>query len=636
MSKKKLAIFYFVLLILFSAGFFGFTSLSVAGEEDLIISEIMYDPAGADPKHEWLEIYNSSGNSINLDGWKFFEAGTNHGLTLFQGSFILNSKKYAIVADDAATFKGDYPDFSGTIIDSAFSLSNSGEDLAFKNKAGEIVLEFSYSSDSGGNGNGFSLEYANSGDWCESYVTGGTPGAKNSEKPAPKEYSQNIIFNELFPNPKNEDGEYIELYNAGDENADLSGWILRDASKSGKYVLPKDTSLETGEYLVIYKKDSKLSLNNSGEETVYLYNPNEELADKASYTGSKENKSYSFDGEAWRWSQYLTPGEDNLFNNLPIVSAKKENKVYVNTYAQFSAKGSDKDGEKLKFTWDFGDGHKSYLQNTRHKYEKTGEYTAVLKVSDGNEDVLENFQIKVVKFPKIKISLTEISANPKGADTKEGGEYILIKNESSKKINLKGWSIATGSKNLYNHPIGKDFILKPGQSKKLTRKYSKFALVNTKGKIEIRYPNGKAAYELKYAKDKIADDEIYIKINGQWQWIAPPAENKLALSENLVENNSVLVDNQEIQNNLGKYSENTEWQKKKENQIVLASYATHLSPPEDSGSQPRVLGASAIRDDSEYFSFGRPYAPEPHWAVKIWKDILIAINSFLNNLLLQF
>ncbi len=307
------------------------------------------------------------------------------------------------------------------------------------------------------------------------------------------------------------------------------------------------------------RKNYKFSLNNSGKETVFLYNPDKELADKVSSASrqSKENKSYSFDGENWRWSQYLTPGEDNLFNNLPIVSSKKENEIYVGVYAQFSAKGSDKDREKLKFTWDFGDGHKSYLQNTRHKYEKIGNYTATLKVTDGNEDVFETFKIKVKKFPKIKIGVKEIMPNPKGLDTKEGGEYLVIKNKSGKKINLKGWSIATGSKNLYNHPITRDFILKSGQSKKLTRKYSKFALANQKCKIEIRYPNGKTAYKLKYEKDKIADDEIYKKVDGKWAWIAPPVENKLALTESSVENTplaAIEYKNTEIQNNLGKYS----------------------------------------------------------------------------------
>lgn len=658
MSIKKSAFFHFIFLILFLTGFFGFTSLSAVGEENLIISEIMYDPAGSDSGHtDWIEIYNPTGGNIvikkedfGLIDEKELKIGKDgvHYLNChkIKGDLSLESKKFVILADNDGEFKADYPGTAAAIIDSTFSLSSDGDTIYLSpDKCATFFTELNYESSWGGKDNGFTLEKINldnnedETNWQESYVPGGTPGEKNSEKPKPKEYSRNIFFNELFPNPFNENDEYIELYNSSDETVELESWTLRDASKTGKYVLPADAEMESGGYLAIYKKDSKLSLNNSGEEIVYLYNPDEKLTDKVAYSGSKESKSYSFDGKKWRWSQYLTPGEDNLFNNLPIVSSKKENEIYVGVYAQFSAKANDKDKEKLKFTWDFGDGHKSYLQNTRHKYEKIGDYTATLKVTDGNEDVFKTFKIKVVKFPKIKLSIKEIMPNPKGLDTKEGGEYLVIKNESDKKINLKGWSIATGSKNLYNHPITKDFILKKVQSKKLTRKYSKFALINTKGKIEIRYPNGKMAYKLKYEKDKIADDEIYKKVNGKWQWIAPPTESKLATTENPAENISVAAieyKDTEIQNNLGKYSESASWRTRVANRIVLANYATNLNLPNNLNAQPRVLGASTVRDDSEYFSFGRPYVPEPHWFVKFLENIAGTGNLLLNKFILLF
>ncbi|HEU0214799.1 MAG TPA: ThuA domain-containing protein, partial [Jiangellaceae bacterium] len=50
---------------------------------------------------------------------------------------------------------------------------------------------------------------------------------------------------------------------------------------------------------------------------------------------------------------------------------------------QFSATGSDPDGDTLSYAWDFGDGGKSFVQNPSHTYTAAGSYTATVTVNDG-------------------------------------------------------------------------------------------------------------------------------------------------------------------------------------------------------------------------------------------------------------
>jgi PKD repeat protein len=50
---------------------------------------------------------------------------------------------------------------------------------------------------------------------------------------------------------------------------------------------------------------------------------------------------------------------------------------------QFSATGTDPDGDTLTYAWDFGDGGTSLLQNPSHTYTTAGTYTAKVTVSDG-------------------------------------------------------------------------------------------------------------------------------------------------------------------------------------------------------------------------------------------------------------
>jgi hypothetical protein len=123
------------------------------------ITEIMYDPAGSDTGREWIEVQNISGGPIDFTTWKFFEANVNHGIDQIDGyAAELAANEYGVVVSDKAKFLVDFPSFSGKIFKSSFSLSNTGEVLAFKNDAGVVSVEYLYDVALGGAGDGNSLQ----------------------------------------------------------------------------------------------------------------------------------------------------------------------------------------------------------------------------------------------------------------------------------------------------------------------------------------------------------------------------------------------------------------------------------------------------------------------------------------------
>jgi len=148
------------------------------------ISEIMYDLPGSDADGEWIEIYNNDSVVENLTGWKFFESGTNHGLTLTSGSWSLDAGAYAIIADNSVTFLQDNPSYAGILFDSSFSLSNTGEQIGLKNSSLELIESIAYSSSWGANGNGNSLQFVN-GNWCEGNSTPGSANVCTVQEPPP-------------------------------------------------------------------------------------------------------------------------------------------------------------------------------------------------------------------------------------------------------------------------------------------------------------------------------------------------------------------------------------------------------------------------------------------------------------------
>lgn len=137
-----------------------------------------------------------------------------------------------------------------------------------------------------------------------------------------KTYSRDIVINEILPNPKGSDlaNEWIELYNKGNEEVVLGGWIISDAGIKSKYMIPEGTKVQQGSFLLLERKDTKIAINNTNDE-IKLFHPDGNLLDLVSFKGSaKEDYSYNrtLDG-AWAWSKRATPGGENIIE-MPVES----------------------------------------------------------------------------------------------------------------------------------------------------------------------------------------------------------------------------------------------------------------------------------------------------------------------------
>ncbi|MBI5405884.1 lamin tail domain-containing protein [Candidatus Kaiserbacteria bacterium] len=140
----------------------GFLSLAIlvpaSAHAAVIFTEIMYDVSDTDTGREWVEITNTGSSAMDASGYKFFEANTNHALTLASGDGMLAPGGSAVIANDPTKFKTDWPGYTGILFDSSFSLSNTGESLALKDGALTVLDSVSYDSSLGAAGDGNSLQ----------------------------------------------------------------------------------------------------------------------------------------------------------------------------------------------------------------------------------------------------------------------------------------------------------------------------------------------------------------------------------------------------------------------------------------------------------------------------------------------
>ena len=132
--------------------------LPAVAQASIEISEIMYDVPGTDTDREWIEVQNTGDSAVDLSTYKLFEANTNHGLTISQGSATIPAGWFAIIADKPSAFLSDNAGYTGAIFDSSFSLSNTGESLSIKDGAGNITDTVTYDPTIGAGGDGNSLQ----------------------------------------------------------------------------------------------------------------------------------------------------------------------------------------------------------------------------------------------------------------------------------------------------------------------------------------------------------------------------------------------------------------------------------------------------------------------------------------------
>jgi|GEM_PF-2205166 hypothetical protein len=114
---------------------------------------------------------------------------------------------------------------------------------------------------------------------------------------------QGIIIQQIFPNPcgKDENKEWIKLYNSANTEINLKGWFLIDSyGLGGGYLFSEDLWLEDDDYLVLKRETTKITLNNF-QEKLYLYTNEDVIADSIAYINAPEDFVYSFENQGFTW-----------------------------------------------------------------------------------------------------------------------------------------------------------------------------------------------------------------------------------------------------------------------------------------------------------------------------------------------
>jgi len=137
-----------------------------------------------------------------------------------------------------------------------------------------------------------------------------------------------VVINEVMAQNNNsvndpdfgESADWVEFYNAGTEDVDLSGFYVTDKlSSPTKYSLPQGTVITAGGYLLIWCDDYNTGLHTNFKlsadgESIALFNPQQELIDSITFSVQLLDISYGrlqSSTDQWAFFTTPTPGQAN-------------------------------------------------------------------------------------------------------------------------------------------------------------------------------------------------------------------------------------------------------------------------------------------------------------------------------------
>ncbi len=281
--------------------------------ERLYVSEINYSSEKNNDAGDWFELHNMDTVAYNLKSYIIKDDNDTDIFTI-TGNISIPPNGYLVVCNDTTKFKTIYPNVTNYIGQFNYGLNAKGDAIRIYNGFGTPIQKVYYSDSFpfpwGAKGTGYTIDFIDTAiyqsigsSWQLSCYLG-SPGRARPKFCHPAQFA-NLVFTELKlqSDAKNNEGQWLELYNKDTADLDISGWKLTNSNNTTILTFAKNTIIPSKSNIIICS-DTNAFKQEYPNITNYTGNFNYQISLNKDSLNIIDNTAYPARGFVFDYSQY--------------------------------------------------------------------------------------------------------------------------------------------------------------------------------------------------------------------------------------------------------------------------------------------------------------------------------------------
>lgn len=257
-------------------------TLNIVEEEEKPEYKLVLNEVNSSPD-DWVEVMNLGTGTMDLSGYEIRDNSDDHRWQFVEGHTVEAGGLFVV---EATTVGKVYNDETDSYVEGTFESAigiGSGDSIRIYDRYGNIVDECSWTEHASYDGDPAHASIGRYPDGTGSFVI-----MKETKGQANDWYKPQVVINEVESDCEDIVTDWVEIYNAGSSDVDISGWYLYDNAPVGHAAditpVTEGIVLAPGEFYT-FEINKDFTFGFGKNDKVTIFNKDGVVVDEFEYTG---------------------------------------------------------------------------------------------------------------------------------------------------------------------------------------------------------------------------------------------------------------------------------------------------------------------------------------------------------------